>query len=164
MTGQSMKVLGMKWDSETDVFSFEGITVIDDICLTKRVVSSLVSRLFDSLGLVTPFSIKAKTLFQTLWREGLDWDQTLSGELARAFRDWLKDLTLLKTWTIPRRYFEALWSQNPNLTLHAFGDASESAYGACVYIVCEKEKGKFESSLVMSRVRVAPLKKTSLPR
>ena len=159
-TGSSSKVLGIKWDSEKDVFSFEGISVNDDLCLTKRVVLSLISRLFDPLGLITPFSVRAKTLFQTTWCEGLDWDQILPGELANAFRDWVRDLTLLKTWTIPRRYFDSLWSQNPPLSIHAFGDASEKAYGACVYIVSEKE----ETSLVMSRVRVAPLKNTSLPR
>ena len=68
---------------------------------------------FDPLGLITPFSVRAKTLFQTTWCEGLDWDQILPGELANAFRDWVRDLTLLKTWTIPRRYFDSLWSQNP---------------------------------------------------
>ena len=108
--GSSTKVLGMKWDAKTDAFSFEGITVNDNICLTKRVVLSIISRLFDPLGLVTPFSVKAKTLFQTIWQEGLDWDQKLSGVLASAFREWVSDLTLLKTWTIPRRYFDALWS------------------------------------------------------
>ena len=86
-TGSFTKVLGIKWDSEEDVFSFEGISVQDDLCLTKRVVLSLISRLFDPLGLITPFSVKAKTLFQTTWCEGLDWDQTLSGELDSAFRD-----------------------------------------------------------------------------
>ena len=163
IAGSSTKVLGMKWDAKTDVFSFEGITVDENICLTKRVVLSIISRLFDPLGLVAPFSVKAKTLFQTIWQEGLDWDQKLSGELSNAFREWVSDLTLLKTWTIPRRYFNTLWSARPCLTLHAFGDASEKAYGACVYLVSESE-GKFESILLMSRVRVAPLKKTSLPR
>ena len=159
-TGSASEVLGIKWDPEEDVFSFEGIAVDDDLCLTKRVVLSLISRLFDPLGLITPFSVKAKTLFQTTWCEGLDWDQTLSGELANAFREWVRDLTLLKAWKIPRRYFDSLYSQNKCFTLHAFGDASEKAYGACVYILSENK----ETSLVMSRVRVAPLKNTSLPR
>ena len=72
----------------------------------------------------------------------------------------MRDLTLLKAWKIPRRYFDSLYSQNKSLILHAFGDASEKAYGACVYTLGKRK----ETSLVMSRVRVAPLKNTSLPR
>ena len=47
--------------------------------------------------------------------------------------------------------------------IHAFGDASEQAYGACVYLRVLSE-GKYKVSLVCSRTRVAPIKKISLPR
>ena len=48
--------------------------------------------------------------------------------------------------------------------LHAFGDASEKGYGACVYLVVRFEDGTQSSSLVMSKARVAPLKRITLPR
>jgi hypothetical protein len=48
---------------------------------------------------------------------------------------------------------------NSPLTLHVFVDASQSSYGAVAYIC----KGK-QSSFVMAKNRVAPLRKMTLPR
>ena len=84
---ESTKVLGMRWSPGTDAFSFDGIQVPSTLCLTKRGILSLISRLFDPLGLLNPFIIRAKILFQSLWREDYGWDQTLSQE----WKDWLGD-------------------------------------------------------------------------
>ncbi|XP_003382323.1 conserved hypothetical protein, partial [Trichinella spiralis] len=48
--------------------------------------------------------------------------------------------------------------------LHAFGDASETAYGAVVYLVVTEEDHSTISNLVMAKSPVAPLKKMTLPR
>ncbi|KAK3889709.1 hypothetical protein Pcinc_006275 [Petrolisthes cinctipes] len=48
--------------------------------------------------------------------------------------------------------------------LHAFGDASEKGYGACVYLRVPQSDGKFSVSFVMSRGRVSPIKSVTLPR
>ena len=48
--------------------------------------------------------------------------------------------------------------------LHAFGDASEVAYPSAVYLGVVHEDGKVSTSLVMSKTRVAPVRKTTLPR
>ena len=157
------KVLGMKWEPASDSFSFEGLEVTNTLCLTKRVILSLISRLFDPLGLLHPFTIRAKILFQSIWREEYDWDDLLRSEWASEFHKWLRELATLREWHIPRRYFTSLWSENPHLSLHGFGDASPQAYGACIYLVLRGESG-CETSLVMSRARVAPLKNISLPR
>ena len=160
---ESTKVLGMRWTPTTDAFSFDGLEVPSSLCLTKRIILSLISRLFDPLGLLNPFIIRAKILFQSLWREDYDWDQSLSQEWKDWFGDWLSELDTLKKWSIPRRFFSCLWSDNPTLILHGFGDASPLAYGACVYLEKKGSDGH-ETSLVMSRARVSPLKSLSLPR
>ena len=160
---ETTKVLGMKWTPESDVFSFDGVEVPPSLCLTKRTLLSLISRLFDPLGLLNPFTIRAKILFQSLWKEEYGWDQTLSDEWSTWLGGWLEELEVLKCWTIPRRFFSILWSEKPTVVLHGFGDASPQAYGACVYIVTGSD-GDFQSSLVMSRARVAPIKSISLPR
>ena len=163
LKSDSLGVLGLKWDPHNDVFFFDGLNVSTDLCVTKRVVLSLISKLFDPLGLLTPFAIRAKCLFQDIWRQGLDWDEVLCSEMKEKFQDWLQDLAVLRSWSIPRRFFSTLWSEGPKLTLHGFGDASEKGYGACIYLVSETPNG-VESSLVMSRARVAPLKTITLPR
>ena len=163
-TAVSHKVLGLEWSMNTDLFTFSGFPVNTDTCMTKRVVLSLISRLFDPMGFLTPFVIRAKILFQTIWQQGLQWDQLLPKDLHEQFRKWLMDISVLRHWSIRRCLFSVHWSQKPKLTIHGFGDASEHAYGACVYLVAEKETGETESALVISKARVAPLKKITLPR
>jgi len=48
--------------------------------------------------------------------------------------------------------------------LHGFADASQEAYGACVYVRSESPNGSIFVSLFTSRSRVAPLHGTSIPR
>lgn len=55
-------------------------------------------------------------------------------------------------------------SEKDNLVLHGFSDASEQAYGACIYMVCKGLNGKITTALMCSKSRVSPLKVLSLPR
>lgn len=47
--------------------------------------------------------------------------------------------------------------------MHGFCDASEKAYGACLYLL-SKGEGERTCRLICAKSRVAPLKKISLPR
>ena len=67
----SHKVLGMRWLSSADCFSFDGVAISSQAFITKRVVLSHLARLYDPLGLLTPFSMSAKILFQDIWKLGL---------------------------------------------------------------------------------------------
>ena len=55
-------------------------------------------------------------------------------------------------------------NKSESFDLHGFGDASEKAYGACVYCSYETRNRKFKSFLLCSKTRVAPLKTVSLPK
>ena len=35
---------------------------------------SIASRIFDPMGLLTPFTVKAKIVFQDLWQRELEWE------------------------------------------------------------------------------------------
>jgi hypothetical protein len=144
------------------VFSFDGYDFDSSLCLTKRVVLSLIARLFDPLGFVTPIVIALKCNFQELWRLGLDWDEEIPHVIAEQVRQWLEGVSYLKGWKIPRCYFKKPWNLD-GLELHVFSDASEKAYGACLYLICRTSSG-LVSSLVMSKAKVAPLKRVTLPR
>ena len=50
------------------------------------------------------------------------------------------------------------------LQLHAFGDASQSAYGVCVWLRIQLKDDTWMSSLVIARAKVGPLKMLSLSR
>lgn len=158
------KVLGVKWNPDTDSFSFDGINLPSNLVITKRVVLSCIARIFDPVGFLTPFTIAAKVLFQKLWQMGLSWDEEVLDEVGSCFFKWLNGLTSLKSLQIFRCYSSTAWSQSQVIELHSFGDASELAYGAVVFLLFRKSNGQVSTSLVTSKARVAPLKKITLPR
>ncbi|KAG1664783.1 Zinc finger protein 271 [Nymphon striatum] len=161
------KVLGMSWDSVSDCFTFVGVDLpdIEVVRYTKRVVLSLIARVFDPLGLVLPFTVTAKFLFQDIWRLGLNWDDDLPSECQESFKRWLIELHTLQEVSVPRQYLQGNWSDiSVALELHAFGDASLKGYGACVYIRYIKSDGQYKSTLVRACARVAPLERKTLPR
>ena len=49
-----------------------------DGIVTKHKVVSIISTVFDPLGLVSPVMIKAKLFIQKLWSLNLKWDEELS--------------------------------------------------------------------------------------
>ena len=55
MDAESIKVLGIKWMASIDCFSFEGIDIPNSLKITKRVVLSIIARMFDPLRFLTPF-------------------------------------------------------------------------------------------------------------
>ena len=86
-------------------------------------------------------------------------------EMQKTFKTWLAGLSVLKSVSIPRRYFETSWSEcKDEVELHAFGDASLKGYGACVYLVRHVASKIVECSLVRACARVAPLQRKTLPR
>ncbi|XP_059226530.1 uncharacterized protein LOC131998179 isoform X3 [Stomoxys calcitrans] len=97
------------------------------------------ARLFDPLGWLAPTTIMAKIMFQTLWREGLDWTDPLPANL---HNEWSKYRTALKDiekLSLPR-WFKS--KSTSSTDLHAFCDASKLAFAAVVYIRVVKEDGK----------------------
>ena len=160
----SVKTLGVKWFAAQDCFGFDGLTLPPGLVVTKRVVLSFIARLFDPLGLISPFVATIKILFQDIWRIGGSWDAELNSALHSRFVDWAKGLEVLKNWKVARSYTGLPWRDIESIQIHGFGDASPKAYGCCVYIVCTYKNGVVLSRLVVSRARVAPLKSLSLPR
>ena len=134
---ESVKVLGMKWLATSDALSFSIASLPDGLCITKRIVLSYLSRLFDPLGIAAPYVMGIKCLFQDLWHAGLQWDDELPSEFCVQFLRWVDGLQVLQQWSIPRSYTGTGWSNIRGLALHAFGDASPRGYGACVYLVAE---------------------------
>lgn len=48
-----------------------------DLNFTKRNILSLIARMFDPLGLISPFAMLAKILFKQFLHLGVGWDETL---------------------------------------------------------------------------------------
>ena len=64
---------------------------------------------------------------------------------------------------VPRCVYAGLEEGVTSYVIHGFGDASEKAYCAVVYLVLEVS-GDFFPVLLSSKTRVAPLTRQSIPR
>ena len=164
-SSEPLKALGVSWDLVSDCFRFIApkSTISSHDPMTKRSLLSLASKTFDPMGLISPFTVRAKILFQELWRRGLEWDDPVDSDIARDWSSWKTESLELKDVAIPRCFGKGITSESL-VELHDFGDASPKAYGAAVYLRITDSCGHVAMQLVMSKSRVAPIKTVSLPR
>ena len=162
---EPLKALGMSWNTEDDVFFFELSNRIlnNDDPETKRSLLSLASKVFDPMGLLAPFIVRAKILFQELWCRGLQWDDKLPNDILDQWRAWKAELIYLDEVRIPR-YLALGLAVSSGIELHAFGDTSPKAYESAVYARVEDVSGQARTQLLMFKSRVATIKRISLPR
>ena len=76
---------------------------------------------------------------------------------------WRSELHLLSKRHIPRCYFPKD-AHISTMQLHGFSDASESAYAGVVYLRMVDTEGRVHVPLVMSKTKVAPFKRLTIPR
>ncbi|XP_060756589.1 uncharacterized protein LOC132867628 [Neoarius graeffei] len=165
--GNVLKVLGLVWRSEKDDFVFDLKGLLDIMKgkeNTKRNVLQTSARVFDPIGFLTPFTIRAKCLFQELWERGVGWDDQLPSDLAEKWDRWCAELPQLHQLDIPRWYQIDINPDSQTVKLHVFCDASERAYSAVAYLQGENKEKEIVTSFVASKSKVAPLKKMTLPR
>ncbi|XP_050599186.1 uncharacterized protein LOC126926913 [Bombus affinis] len=158
---QTLKTLGIYWDSQDDtiLYSVEPTATITRV--TKRSMSSVIARIYDPLGLLAPVIVRAKILLQRVWALKLDWDESLPSELHTEWDRYYTQLPLLSDIRFPRKTVVKAATQ---IELHGFCDASEKAYGACIYLRSLSSDGHIETQLLTVRSKVAPLKSLTIPR
>nr|CAI5835101.1 unnamed protein product [Callosobruchus analis] len=157
----STKTLGVSWSPRKDKLQFHTNLNSGNIKTTKRSILSATAQIYDPLGLLGPVTILAKILIQKLWQIQLSWDEQIPPELQAKWIDIKGQLPKLHDIEIPRHVTQ---TSTVSCQLHGFADASESAYGACIYIRSINQSGKIESHLLTAKSRVAPLKCLTLPR
>ncbi|XP_043209416.1 uncharacterized protein LOC122374634 isoform X2 [Amphibalanus amphitrite] len=148
-------VLGLMWSTTRDELA---VVVPESTCpVTKSQLLSALSRPFDPLGVLVPWIIRGKVLFQETWRTmppGV-WEERLPEALQAEVRAW---------WASAR---QLIWFPRPctmtlseEATYHVFCDASAVAFCAAVYAV---QGG--EAKLLIARSRLAPLStQLTIPR
>ena len=158
----SPRTIGVSWNIDTDCLSFQ---ITEQNCKpTRRGILSTLSSVFDPLGLVSPVILKAKVILQEACHQGLDWDEHLAERDAKLWHRWLHDLPRLADLSVPRCFKTQNFGIVANMQLHHFADASNVGYGCTSYIRYLNVHGKISCSLILSRSRVAPLKRMTIPR
>ena len=163
---EPLKALGISWDTEEDIFLFcQGNKLLDiPDPKTKRSLVSISSQLFDPLGFLSPFTIRAKILYQEVWLSGLTWDDFLPQEINKQWNKWKSELAELRKIRVSCSFLDGLISNVIEVQLHGFGDASVKAYGAVIYVRLQDSVGNVVAHLAMAKSRVASTKRVTLPR
>lgn len=78
-----VKTLGVLWTSNEDEFKYQVHLPSRDHCSTKRAFLKGIATLFDPLGFLSPYVIRAKIILQEMWESGVDWDDLVEESLSR---------------------------------------------------------------------------------
>ncbi|XP_070067182.1 uncharacterized protein [Drosophila virilis] len=159
------KVLGLWWLPGQDLLT---LVVTPNLLAkaskerpTKRRVLSVIMSIFDPIGLLGFFNIRAKIILQNIWRSNIGWDDDLTNEDEADWQHWLDLVSNLNAVRIPRCM---KWvSRTQAVQMHTFVDASMNAYAAVVFLRAELD-GQLHYSVVAKKPTVAPLKPVSIPR
>ena len=129
------KVLGLTWCQESDILSLHFNEPASVGLNTKRRILKVLAHIFDPIGLVAPFVIVIKILFQKLWILSLGWDDLIPDFLEREAASWYLHFLRLKI-QVPRKYFDIGIIElvaSGCLQIHVFCDASLKAYGSVIF-------------------------------
>ena len=106
--------------------------------MTRKGKLSIISSIYNSLGLVSSDLLKGKKTLQNLCYDSLGWgwDDTVSENVAREWEYWKEKLLFFKNSQLdrclkPKCGFEDI----VEVSLYYFSDASELGYGQCSYIM-----------------------------
>lgn len=160
-THESNKTLGLFWAHQDDTLLYQINDTRKNNSVTKRAILSTISQIFDPLGVLGPCIVTAKIILQKLWEENVSWDQSVPPYLHSKWLRFKDDLTHLNDLRIPRH---AICKNPVRVEIHGFSDASEQAYGACVFLRSINKDGGIFVHLLCAKSRVAPLKKITIPR
>ncbi|XP_059048166.1 uncharacterized protein LOC131843520 [Achroia grisella] len=153
-------ILGLSWDPVQDTLSYPTHEMVSSCPspLSKRSIMSQTARLYDPCGFISPIVMRAKCFMQTLWRNSLGWDEHLPANLVAEWEEYYSSLSHLGEITFPR-----FLNMLDVIELHAFSDASQLGYAACLYVRCSI-LGSTSCRLLTAKAKVAPLKTVSIPR
>ena len=160
--------LGLKWNAELDQFvweiSKERMSAIYDKPVTRRSLLSMIYSIFDPLGFIVPFTMKAKLLLQTLCRKKVTWDADIEEPERVQWDRWIADLGDLENVHVNRCFKPEDFGKVETVELHVFSDASRVGYAAVAYLRFVNTEGRIWCAFVIGKTRSAPIREISISR
>lgn len=160
-SSDTVKTLGLLWNTTTDCFQYSVYFQESSEEITKRRILSDISKIFDPIGWLSPVVITLKIFMQKLWLKGIDWDQNLPNDLKNEWLQLKKNIEHIEDLQIPR------WCNfniGDHIELHGYSDSSELAYAAAIYIRIIRPDGSTSTCLLTAKTRVTPIRQITLPR
>ena len=116
---------------------------------------SLVSAVYDPIGLVAPFTVKVRLLLKDIWRSsGQKWDDVLAQDMRESFLEWRSELPMLSEIVITRCFFQQPVDE---IELHVFGDSSKDVF------LRGRTASETKIAFVFGKARVAPMETLTIP-
>ena len=156
------KALGIQWNIPDDSFTFN--IQVNRRPLTKRKMLSIISSIYDPLGLASPFVVEGRQLLQSLCNQLVLWDDVVGPELRKDWERWEQKLKGVQDIHISRCIKSHMFRKIVETSLQHFPDASEKGYGQCSYIQLINDEGEIHCSLLVGKSRVTPKEFLSTPR
>ena len=156
------RTLGMEWCVDSDTFKFTNN--LKEKPATRRGILSMISQIYDPLGLLAPFVLQGKMILQKACLENNTWDAEVNAGLRVQWIDWLKQLVNLEDMRISRCIKPKECVRITRTEIHHFSDACLGGYGACSYLRVIHSNNQVHVILLLGKSRVAPLKATTVPR
>ncbi|XP_038121763.1 uncharacterized protein LOC119770617 [Culex quinquefasciatus] len=142
---EQVKTLGINWQPGPDVLGIDVTGLSVNGQWTRRKVYSVIAQLWDPTGITAPVISWAKIRMQLLWVATQGWDDPLRPDLAGRWTEFYQQLPELSKISVDRCAFV----ENPvHVEFHVFADASEAAYGACIYARSISQSGLVKISLL----------------
>ena len=179
----TIKVLGISWCPATDslhysptlnfskkkrgVYSQSNLTcdqipqAIPDI-LTRRMVLEQSMKIYDPLGVLSPFTLQSKILLRETWTLKLNWDDQLPGDLRSRWVTFFTQLFQLSDLNYDRCMKPEGAVGNPSLVI--LSDGSDVAYGFAAYVRWQLQDGSYWCRLALAKCRIAPVHKLTTPQ
>ena len=163
------KILGIRWEEHKDVLIIDLKELLDGaLCYvpTKRNILRVIAGVYDPIGFIQPLVVKFKILFQDICLANVGWDDNIPENLEKKWFNIIDDVKQNERVIIQRCYYlHDVSDPIAKNEIHGFSDASEVAYGCCVYIKYITQSGNIGVSLITSKSRIVPKKKKfTIPR
>lgn len=110
------------------------IELCENMKLTKRNRLKIIVKFFHPLGMLSPLTVGMKVMFQEVYQSKFDWDEPMSEALRERWRKWLSSLKEVRSVHLARCTYDGISEKDVSYELHGFGDASNQAYCAMVYL------------------------------
>ena len=158
-------VLGMVWDVKKDILNINSKklkTLLEDKPLkTKRHLWKLVPSIYDPCGLLSPYVQKGKKIVSDACEKVKGWDAALPPAVIEQARKWASEFD--KVGDVKWNRFTGIENAK-HVQLIGACDASTEALGACIYVLNTAHDGLKTCNLLVSKTRIAPKPKHSVPR
>ena len=125
-------VLGVKWNLGKVCFLMKPLTDFpnDASAYTQRKIFSLVSSIFEPIEIMSPSTIRFKIVLQELGKLGKKWDEQIAPQVVKPLQRNLDIYFSSPEVTLNRTLYKSCHSQESEIKVHIFVDASAVAVAA----------------------------------